>query len=231
MLATRFRCVVGLLAPIALVALATGCAKDDTASGKPASGKPGAGQPDKSASSPASPKSSGGPAASGGTGGSGGTSGTGSTGGSGGTGGGEPAKKPNPKTTGPTAPAPKKSPCADKPPTPDEVDPDEIALYGTEEIDDPTHLNLILQHGAWGCPGKDTDGAPFVTTGEEARWALDQAAYVSATTPITDSAENRRIGVQELVDWLAAHPNSGLVFKYQTGDDGAIHRLDQVFSP
>ncbi|MFI5799866.1 hypothetical protein [Streptomyces sp. NPDC051677] len=122
--------------------------------------------------------------------------------------------------------------CSDEAPSPDDVDPDEFAVYRVEELDGSTgKVNLVIQHGVWGCPGKDTDGAPFVVTGEDSRWALDQAAYVTATTPVTSGAENQRIGVQELIDWIDAHPDSGLVFRYETGDDGAIHRLEQVFTP
>lgn len=29
--------------------------------------------------------------------------------------------------------------------------------------------------------------------------------------------------------WINANPNSGLVVKYEAGDDGAIHRLEPVF--
>ncbi|MGC0330918.1 hypothetical protein RKD23_003908 [Streptomyces sp. SAI-170] len=122
--------------------------------------------------------------------------------------------------------------CVTKAPYPEDYDPDEFALYGYEELDGITDkVNLIIQHGAWGCPEPDTDGAPFVVSGEESRWALDQGAYVTATNPIVESTENQRIGVQELLDWLDAHPDSGLVFKYELGDDGAIHRLDEVFTP
>jgi hypothetical protein len=122
--------------------------------------------------------------------------------------------------------------CSDATPSPDDVDPDEFAVYRVEELAGSTgKVNLVVQHGVWGCPGKDTDGAPFVVTGEESRWALDQAAYVTATNPVTAGAENQRIGVQELIDWIDAHPDSGLVFRYETGDDGAIHRLEQVFTP
>ncbi|MFF9841384.1 hypothetical protein [Streptomyces sp. NPDC013740] len=89
----------------------------------------------------------------------------------------------------------------------------------------------MLRNGAWGCGAADSDGGPFVVSGEESRWAMDQAAYVLATDPIVASTENQRIGVQELIDWVKAHPDSGLVFRYERGDDGAIHRLDQVFVP
>ncbi|MFF0200979.1 hypothetical protein [Streptomyces sp. NPDC005017] len=122
--------------------------------------------------------------------------------------------------------------CVTAPPNPDDYDPDEFALYGWEEIDGVTDkVNLIVQHGAWGCGEPDTDGAPFVGSGEESRWAMDQGAYITATNPIVESTENQRIGVQELLDWLDAHPDSGLVFKYETGDDGTVHRLDEVFTP
>ncbi|MEU7030477.1 hypothetical protein AB6O49_18835 [Streptomyces sp. SBR177] len=117
-------------------------------------------------------------------------------------------------------------------PNPEAYDPDEFALYRIEELPGSTgKVNLVLQHGAWGCGEPDTDGAPFVVSGEDSRWALDQAAYVTATNPIVESTENQRIGVQELIDWVKAHPDSGLVFRYETGEDGAIHRLDQVFMP
>ncbi|MEU6980162.1 hypothetical protein [Streptomyces sp. NPDC046371] len=144
------------------------------------------------------------------------------------------------RTSKPSTPAAEKKPgaapaapgCVTAPPDPDAYDPDEFALYRVEELPGSTgKVNLVLQNGAWGCGEPDTDGAPFVVSGEESRWAMDQAAYVTATTPIVESTENRRIGVQELIDWVKAHPDSGLVFRYETGDDGAIHRLDQVFTP
>ncbi|MGW7307735.1 hypothetical protein ACWGI1_19410, partial [Streptomyces sp. NPDC054835] len=144
------------------------------------------------------------------------------------------------RTSKPSTPAAKKKPgaapaapgCVTAPPDPDAYDPDEFALYRVEELPGSTgKVNLVLQNGAWGCGEPDTDGAPFVVSGEESRWAMDQAAYVTATTPIVESTENRRIGVQELIDWVKAHPDSGLVFRYETGGDGAIHRLDQVFTP
>ncbi|MFF8380768.1 hypothetical protein ACF07V_32050 [Streptomyces sp. NPDC015661] len=150
-------------------------------------------------------------------------------------------KKPSaPKTSAPKTSAPKPKPtaapapagCVDSAPGPDDVDPDEFALYRIEELDPSTgKVNLVVQHGAWGCGSPDSDGGPFVVTGEESRMALDQAAYVTATNPVVTSTENQRIGVQELIDWVNAHPDSGLVFRYETGDDGAIHRLEEVFTP
>jgi len=216
--ANRLRPAVLALAAVALTAVLTGCQEDGSAgadatpsAGAKATPTPGASAaklhttPSASAAATSSPGAAG--------------SGT-------------PAAKPDAKATGSAAPVATAADCVSEPPTPDHVDPDEIAVYRVEELDGSTgKVNLVIQHGAWGCPGKDTDGAPFVVTGEDSRWALDQAAYVSATNPITDSSENQRIGVQELIDWINAHPDSGLVFKYETGDDGAIHRLEQVFTP
>ena len=36
---------------------------------------------------------------------------------------------------------------------------------------------------------------------------------------------------KKLIDWINANPDSARVFKYETGDDGAIHRLEQAFMP
>jgi hypothetical protein len=217
----RIRSVVVAFAAVTLAAVLTGCQGGGTAAGSDAgagAGK-GAGKGAGASTAAASPSGTG-------TGAAGAGAGAASS----------PGVSAKPAGSGKsTVPAASTSPaagCSDEPPTPDEVDPDEFALYRIEELDGSTgKVNLVIQHGAWGCPGKDTDGAPFVVTGEESRWAMDQAAYVTATNPITDSAENQRIGVQELIDWVNAHPDSGLVFRYETGDDGAIHRLEQVFTP
>ncbi|WP_328405198.1 hypothetical protein OHS70_37755 [Streptomyces sp. NBC_00390] len=208
--ADRFRPAVIALAAVALAAVLTGCQEDGSAAGAetPSVGTTAVATP--GGSTPA------------------GKPGTKPTG----TPAGKPGTKPTGTPAGSAAPSEPATKCASEPPAPDDYDPDEIALYRIEELDGSTgKVNLVLQHGAWGCPEKDTDGAPFVVSGEESRWALDQAAYVTATTPIVHSTENQRIGVQELIDWIDAHPDSGLVFKYETGDDGAIHRLEQVFTP
>ncbi|KUO08722.1 hypothetical protein [Streptomyces sp. DSM 15324] len=219
----RLRPVVGaLVAAATLTAVLTGCEKGGSAAGETAASAGAA----KSAGTPAGPTAgaTAEPAGSVGTGTSTGTP-TGTAAGA------VKAKPSSATTTAPAAPAASAS-CADAPPTPDDYDPDEFALFRIEELPaDTGKVNLVIQHGAWGCPDADTDGAPFVVSGEDSRWALDQAAYVTAVTPITDSTENRRIGVQELIDWVDAHPDSGLVFRYETGDDGAIHRLEQVFTP
>ncbi|MFG2634226.1 hypothetical protein ACGFX8_09800 [Streptomyces sp. NPDC048362] len=222
--ADRLRPAVIACAAVALAAALTACQGNDSTTGADAT-------PSASAKPGSTPGTSGG-----GKGGSTATAGPGTAspgaGSSGAGGAGTPAAKPAYKTTGPagtTAPA---TGCATKAPDPDHADPDEIVVNRAEELPAGTgKVNLVIQHGAWGCPDKETDGRPFLTDGEDSRWALDQAAYVTATNPITSSSKNQRIGVQELIDWLDAHPDAGLVFKYETGDDGAIHSLQQVYAP
>ncbi|MEU5771455.1 hypothetical protein ABZ782_36700 [Streptomyces asoensis] len=109
------------------------------------------------------------------------------------------------------------------------ISPDEIAVY--RYTPEGGSLSLIVKYGNWGCGTPDSDGAPFETVGKETFIPMDQAAYVTVTNPIVESTENQHIGVQEFLDWLEAHPNSGLVFRYHLGGDGAIDRLDEVFTP
>ncbi|MEU2063061.1 hypothetical protein [Streptomyces sp. NPDC013455] len=218
----RLRPAVLACAAVALAAALTGCQGDG--SGAAADGTPGSAATASAA-----------PGASGGQGGV--TAGKGTTGGApdkaAATGGaGTPAAEPASRTGGTGDTAAPAAGCATEAPDPDHVDPDEIVVNRVEELPASTgKVNLVIRHGAWGCPGGDTDGRQFLTDGEDSRWAMDQAAYVTATTPITDSAGSRRIGVQELIDWLEAHPDAGLVFRYGTGDDGAIHSLRQVYTP
>ncbi|MGW3209315.1 hypothetical protein [Streptomyces sp. NPDC001135] len=223
--AHRLRPAAIALAAAALAAVLTGCQGNDSAAGAE-------GSPSAAATASQTPGTSGGKGgATGSTGASGGAGATATTP-PGAAGARTPAAKPASKTPGPvktTAPA---TGCADKAPDPDHVDPDEIAVYRVEELPAGTgKVNLVVQHGAWGCPRKDSDGTAFVVTGEDSRWALDQAAYVTVTNPVVASSKNQHIGVQELIDWIKAHPDSGLVFKYATGDDGAIHSLEQVYTP
>ncbi|MFE7767681.1 hypothetical protein [Streptomyces sp. NPDC057438] len=109
------------------------------------------------------------------------------------------------------------------------ISPDEIAVY--RYTPEGGFLSLIVKHGNWGCGTPDSDGAPFETVGKETFIPLDQAADITVTDPIVESTENQPIGVQEFLDWLEAHPNSGLVFTYHLGADGSIDRLDEVFTP
>ncbi|MFG2604369.1 hypothetical protein ACGFT2_12580 [Streptomyces sp. NPDC048514] len=222
--ANRLRPAVIACAAVALAAALTACQGEDSTTGAGAA---------QSASAKAGSTAG---TSGGGKGGSTATAAPGTrspgSGSSGSGGAGTSTAKPAPKTTGPagtTAPA---ADCATKAPDPDHADPDEIVVNRVEELPAGTgKVNLVIQHGAWGCPGKETDGRPFLTDGEDSRWALDQAAYVTATNPITSGSKNQHIGVQELIDWLDAHPDAGLVFKYETGDDGAIHSLRQVYAP
>ncbi|WP_371573723.1 hypothetical protein [Streptomyces sp. NBC_01314] len=109
------------------------------------------------------------------------------------------------------------------------ISPDEIAVY--RYTPEGGFLSLIVKHGNWGCGTPDSDGAPFETVGKETFIPMDQAAAITVTNPIVESTENQPIGVQEFLDWLEAHPNSGLVFTYHLGGDGSIDRLDEVFTP
>ncbi|WP_424886372.1 hypothetical protein [Streptomyces sp. SAI-126] len=109
------------------------------------------------------------------------------------------------------------------------ISPDEVAVYRCTP--EGRSLGLIVKHGNWGCATPDSDGAPFETVGKETFIPMDQAAYVTVTNPIVESTENQPIGVQEFLDWLEAHPNSGFVFTCHLGADGAIDRLDEVFTP
>jgi hypothetical protein len=136
-----------------------------------------------------------------------------------------PAASKSPVTTAPTAGGADGDGCDHKMP----ISPDEVAVY--RYTPEGGSLSLIVKHGNWGCGSPDSDGAPFETVGKETFIPMDQAAYVTVTDPIVESTENQPIGVQEFLDWLEAHPNSGLVFTYHLGADGAIDRLDEVFTP
>ncbi|BBC39062.1 hypothetical protein SGFS_103560 [Streptomyces graminofaciens] len=109
------------------------------------------------------------------------------------------------------------------------ISPDEIAVY--RYTPEGGSLSLIVKHGNWGCGTPDSDGAPFETVGKQTYIPMDQAAFVTVTNPIVESTENQHIGVQEFLDWLDAHPDSGLVFTYHLGSNGAIDRLEEVFTP
>ncbi|MEV7420458.1 hypothetical protein [Streptomyces sp. NPDC089919] len=129
-------------------------------------------------------------------------------------------------TKAPGAPKPAGSPdCDHKMP----ISPDEIAVE--RYTPEGGELNLIVHLGNWDCPDPNTDGAAFAPMGREIDMPLNQAAYITAVNPIVESTENQRIGVQELLDWLEAHPDAGLVFKYHLGKDGAIDSLEQEFTP
>ncbi|MFF5497567.1 hypothetical protein [Streptomyces aquilus] len=146
-----------------------------------------------------------------------------------------PAAKATPPPASPTSPAAdtpnaagtggEDDGCDHKMP----ISPDEIAVY--RYTPEGGSLSLIFRHGNWGCGTPDSDGAPFETVGKETYLPLNQAAYITVTNPIVTSTENQHIGVQEFLDWLEAHPDSGLVFQYHVGADGAIDSLEQIFTP
>ncbi|MEV5341176.1 hypothetical protein AB0K93_22270 [Streptomyces sp. NPDC052676] len=109
------------------------------------------------------------------------------------------------------------------------ISPDEIAVL--RYTPEGGSLSLIFKHGNWDCPTPDSDGPPFATVGKETFLPLNPAAYITVTDPIVASTENQQIGMQEFLDWLETHPDSGLVFTYHVGADGAIDSLEQVFTP
>ncbi|MEU9271818.1 hypothetical protein AB0E04_41370 [Streptomyces sp. NPDC048251] len=135
------------------------------------------------------------------------------------------SKPPAPTATGSAGADGDADDCDHKMP----ISPDEVAVY--RYTPEGGSLSLIVKYGNWGCGSPDSDGAPFETVGKETYIPMDQAAYVTVTNPIVESTENQPIGVQEFLDWLEAHPNSGLVFTYHLDGSGAIDRLDEVFTP
>ncbi|MFB8248447.1 hypothetical protein ACFC5X_25825 [Streptomyces sp. NPDC055952] len=155
-----------------------------------------------------------------------------------------PAGKASPSAGGTVSPAPAGTPGASSPGSTASagaggeddgcdhkmpISPDEIAVY--RYTPEGGSLSLIFRHGNWGCGTPDSDGAPFETVGKETYLPLSDAAHVTVTDPIVASTENQPISVQKFIDWLEAHPDSGLVFRYHLGSDGAIDRLEQVFTP
>ncbi|MDX2388714.1 hypothetical protein NJL88_01160 [Streptomyces sp. DK15] len=151
----------------------------------------------------------------------------------------KPKSKPTPTAAAGGAATPTKKPespapaatCDHRMPiSPDEI---EVNRYTPEG----GFHSLIVKHGNWGCAAPDTDGAPFETVGKETFLPIAADAEVTAVTPIVASTENQKITLRQLIDWLVAHPDQGLVFRYHMGADGgsgegpAIDTLDQVFTP
>ncbi|MFF4585626.1 hypothetical protein [Streptomyces sp. NPDC001388] len=204
--------VIGAFAAVLAMVL-TACNGDGTSTAGPSAGKTATAQPSGSGTTAGSPPA-GKP-----------TTGTGS-------GGSSKSAAPEPASSAPVPADPIASGstggddgCDHKMP----ISPDEVAVY--RYTPEGGSLSLIVKFGNWGCAPADSDGAPFETVGKETYMPLDQAAYVTVTNPIVESTENQHIGLQEFLDWLEAHPNSGLVFKYHLGADGAIDRLDEEFTP
>ncbi|WP_327418888.1 hypothetical protein [Streptomyces sp. NBC_01233] len=90
--------------------------------------------------------------------------------------------------------------------------------------------HLIVHHGNWGCT-PDGDGTYFEPVGKETFLPLADDAGITATAPVVEGSAPKKISVQQLVDWVVAHPDSGLPFRYHLGADGAIDTLDEVYLP
>ncbi|MFE4263847.1 hypothetical protein [Streptomyces sp. NPDC056883] len=141
-----------------------------------------------------------------------------------------PSKKPTPATPSTVTPAgTKKAPtpgstCDHKMP----ISPDEIAVnrYTPEG---GVH-SLIIKHGNWGCAAPGADSAPFETTGKETFLNIAEDAKITAVTPIVASTVSQPITLQQLIDWLIAHPNQGRVFRYHLDGTGVIDSLDQQYT-
>ncbi|WP_404953157.1 hypothetical protein [Streptomyces sp. 147326] len=90
--------------------------------------------------------------------------------------------------------------------------------------------HLIVHHGNWGCT-PDGGGTYFEPVGKETFLPLADNADITATAPVVEGSAPEKISVQQLVDWVVAHPDSGLPFRYHLGADGAIDTLDEVYLP
>ncbi|MGW6858907.1 hypothetical protein [Streptomyces xanthophaeus] len=131
----------------------------------------------------------------------------------------KPVKKPT------TPPGPSAKPCDHKMP----IAPDLIAVYRYTPEGGAHHL--IVRHGNWGCGTSGADGAAFEPVGKETFYPVADKAAITAGPPVVAGPGPEKIGVQELVDWVIAHPDSGLPFRYHLGADGAIDTLEQVYLP
>ncbi|MEV7440770.1 hypothetical protein AB0O22_06405 [Streptomyces sp. NPDC091204] len=90
--------------------------------------------------------------------------------------------------------------------------------------------HLIVHHGNWACTS-DGGGTYFEPVGKETFLPLSDTAAITATAPVTGGSAPEKITVRKLVDWVVAHPDSGLPFRYHLGADGAIDTLDEVYLP
>ncbi|MFJ7266034.1 hypothetical protein ACIQV3_05085 [Streptomyces sp. NPDC099050] len=141
-----------------------------------------------------------------------------------------PSKKPTPTATSSAAPAGTKKPpapgstCDHKMP----ISPDEVAVYRYTP-EGGVH-SLIIKHGNWGCAAPGADAAPFETTGKETFLNIAEDAKITAVTPVVASTVSQSITLQQLIDWLIAHPNQGRVFRYHLDGAGVIDSLDQQYT-
>ncbi|MGW1777372.1 hypothetical protein [Streptomyces sp. NPDC002104] len=141
-----------------------------------------------------------------------------------------PSKKPAPSASSSASPAGTKKPpapgstCDHKMP----ISPDEVAVYRYTP-EGGVH-SLIVKHGNWGCAAPGADAAPFETTGKETFLNIAEDAKITAVTPIVASTVSQPITLQQLIDWLIAHPNQGRVFRYHLDAAGVIDSLDQQYT-
>lgn len=141
-----------------------------------------------------------------------------------------PSKKPTPSTTATVTPAGTKKPpapgstCDHKMP----ISPDEVAVYRYTP-EGGVH-SLIVKHGNWGCAAPGMDAAPFDTVGKETFLNIAEDAKITAVTPIIASPVSKPITLQQLIDWLIAHPNQGRVFRYHLDSAGVIDWMDQQYT-
>ncbi|WP_327252159.1 hypothetical protein [Streptomyces sp. NBC_01244] len=141
-----------------------------------------------------------------------------------------PSKKPAPTATSTGTPAGTKKPpapgstCDHKMP----ISPDEVAVYRYTP-EGGVH-SLIVKHGNWGCAAPGMDAAPFDTVGKETYLNIAEDAKITAVTPIIASPVSKPITLQQLIDWLIAHPNQGRVFRYHLDGAGVIDWMDQQYT-
>lgn len=142
-----------------------------------------------------------------------------------------PSKKPTPAAPSATVtPAGTKKPpapgstCDHKMP----ISPDEVAVYRYTP-EGGVH-SLIVKHGNWGCAAPGMDAAPFDTVGKETFLNIAEDAKITAVTPIIASPLSQPITLQQLIDWLIAHPNQGRVFRYHLDSTGVIDWMDHQYT-
>lgn len=108
------------------------------------------------------------------------------------------------------------------------ISPDEVAVYRYTP-EGGVH-SLIVKHGNWGCAAPGMDAAPFDTVGKETFLNIAEDAKITAVTPVIASPVSQPITLQQLIDWLIAHPDQGRVFRYHLNGAGVIDWMDQQYT-
>lgn len=65
--------------------------------------------------------------------------------------------------------------------------------------------------------------------GEETYIPIAETAKITATAPILSGPSSHPVTTHELTEWLVAHPNRALPFKYHLGAGGVIDTLDEIY--